>query len=74
MLQNISMALVASLAVLLLIIVFQNRENVETKFLFATVTMPHAALLFITLAIGCAIGALATWSFTARAKKRRETS
>lgn len=47
-----------ALILLVLIVVFQNTEQVETKFLFATITMPRAALLAITLLIGIAAGML----------------
>lgn len=49
----------AILTILLLIVVAQNTEPVETRFLFATLTMPRAALLAITGAIGFAVGLLA---------------
>ena len=41
-----------------LILVFQNTQAVETKFLFMTMTMPRAALLAITMLIGVFIGIL----------------
>ncbi|MGA1790493.1 MAG: lipopolysaccharide assembly protein LapA domain-containing protein [bacterium] len=46
------------LAVLCLIIVLQNTTSVETRFLFVTITMPRAVLLFSTAAIGFALGVL----------------
>jgi uncharacterized integral membrane protein len=46
------------LIVLILVVVFQNRDPVATRFLFATIIMPRAALLTITLLIGVAIGIL----------------
>ena len=49
---------IALLAILVLIIVLQNTENVETKILFMTLTMPRAALLFGTGVIGFVIGLL----------------
>jgi uncharacterized integral membrane protein len=36
--------------------VVQNTETVATRLLFATIEMPRALLLFITLAIGVVIG------------------
>ncbi|QDU83254.1 hypothetical protein Pla163_03520 [Planctomycetes bacterium Pla163] len=44
------------LAVLAVIVVFQNTESVKTELLFATVTMPLALLLFVTLLIGGVCG------------------
>ena len=46
------------LAVLVVVVVLQNTEAVETRLLFATVTMPRAVLLFITALIGFAVGIL----------------
>lgn len=47
---------VAILLVLVVIIVLQNTEAVETKVLFITLSMPRALLLFITLVAGIVIG------------------
>jgi uncharacterized integral membrane protein len=44
------------LVVLAVILILQNTESVETKLLFATVTMPRAILLLVTLAIGFGSG------------------
>lgn len=44
------------LAILVIIVVLQNTESVKTELLFATVTMPRALLLFVTLAIGGVCG------------------
>ena len=46
------------LAVLGIIIVSQNTDTVETRILFATVSMPRAVLLFITTAVGFVLGVL----------------
>ncbi len=48
--------LIAICAVVGLIIVFQNTESVQTKLLFATITMPRALLLGVTMVLGVAIG------------------
>lgn len=49
-----------ALILIVLIVLFQNREPVETRFLFASITMPRAALLGVTLLIGMAAGVLLT--------------
>jgi uncharacterized integral membrane protein len=54
------------LAILVAIIVVQNREPVATHVLFATVVMPHAILLFITAAAGFALGVLFTLSLSTK--------
>ncbi len=50
--------LLAVVGLLVLIVVLQNTEAVETRLLFLTVTMPRAVLLFGTLLIGFALGVL----------------
>ncbi len=62
----------AALILLVLIVVFQNREPVETKFLFASVVMPRAALLGLTMLIGMAVGMLLSLSISKKSpgKKR----
>ena len=47
---------IAIVVLLVVIVVLQNTQQVETKLLFLTMTMPNAALLFGTLVIGFAIG------------------
>ncbi len=59
------------LAVLIVIIALQNTESVETRLLFATVTMPRAILLFTTAAIGFGMGVLTTL-FALRNKAREK--
>jgi putative membrane protein len=54
------------LVAVVLVIVFQNIQPVETKFLFVTVTMPRAALLSITMLIGIAIGILVALGLSVR--------
>jgi len=68
-LTKVKFAVAAILMICAVIIAIQNRESVETKLLFATVTMPRAALLFVTLVIGFAGGVLTTWSIVSRSKK-----
>ena len=59
----------AILALLVLVIVLQNTEAVETKLLFVTVTMPRAALLFGTLIVGFGLGVLCV-AWLGRGKKK----
>lgn len=47
-----------ALLVIVLVVIFQNTEAVDTKFLFVTLTMPRAALLGITMLVGVVIGIL----------------
>ena len=50
---------IAAVTVLVIIIVLQNTQAVETKLLFVTVSMPRAVLLFVTLLAGFALGLVA---------------
>jgi len=50
-------ALIASIAVIV-ILILQNTEEVSTKILFATVSMPRAVLLLVTGGIGFLAGLL----------------
>jgi len=45
--------------ILCLIVILQNTQPVETRFLFLKITMPNAVLLGIALLAGVAIGILA---------------
>lgn len=60
---------IAALTLLVLIVVLQNTQVVETNVLFLTLTMPNAALLFGTLIIGFAIGILTAGHIVSIAKR-----
>jgi uncharacterized integral membrane protein len=57
--SRLKVAAIALISVVTLIVVCQNTQQVETKLLFLTLTLPNAALLFGTLVTGFAIGVLA---------------
>ena len=65
-LKFVAIGLIALLAV---VVVLQNTQNVETKLLFVTLTLPNAALLFATLIIGFAIGVLTAGHIVSNAKR-----
>ena len=46
------------LALLVVIVFFQNREEVQTRILFLTVTTSRAAALGLSFAAGVVVGAL----------------
>lgn len=54
--------------VLVMIIVLQNTEHVETHFLFLSLSMPRAILLFVTFLAGLLIGFLGATISAKRAK------
>ncbi|MBS3765789.1 hypothetical protein KGY71_04635 [Candidatus Bipolaricaulota bacterium] len=64
--KNVKLGFAALVAVVLIIIIFQNLEPVSTRLLFATVKMPRAALLFLTAAAGFSIGLFARFTFFKR--------
>ena len=59
---------IAVIVLIVVIVVLQNTQAVETKLLFLRVTMPNAALLCGTLVIGFAIGVLTAGHIVSRAK------
>ena len=54
--NKIKVAVAAVVAVLAIIVIFQNTEVVETRLLFITVGMPRALLLIVTLLLGVLLG------------------
>ena len=67
--RNFKLVIASLLAILVAIVVVQNREQVATHILFATVMMPHAILLFITAAAGYALGVILTLSLSTKRKQ-----
>ena len=63
---KLKIAAAAVLAVLLVIVIVQNTESVETKLLFVTVTMPRAVLLFLTVLVGFVVGLLTAYSLSGK--------
>lgn len=59
---------------LVLIVILQNTEEVETKLLFVTMNMPRALLLFINLLIGYLLGIVTMAVLKRRAQKTRKAS
>jgi lipopolysaccharide assembly protein A len=68
--NKLKVVAIGVIAVVAMIVVFQNTQAVETKLLFLTVTLPNAALLFGTLIIGFAIGVLTAGHIVSNAKRR----
>ncbi len=54
--NKIKIAAAAVVAILAIIVIFQNTEVVETRLLFITVGMPRALLLIVTLLLGWVLG------------------
>jgi uncharacterized integral membrane protein len=69
--RNLKLITASFLAILVAIIVVQNRDPVATHVLFVTVPMPLAILLFVTAATGFALGVLLTLSLNNRRNQVR---
>ncbi len=50
---------IAGIVILVLVLIFQNMESVDTRLLFATISMPRALLLVIVFGLGFLSGLLA---------------
>jgi uncharacterized integral membrane protein len=61
------------LAALAIVIVLQNTEEVSTRILFFTVTMPRAVLLFVTLLVGFILGMVVATRLDRSAKPKPAT-
>jgi len=67
---KVKVIVLLALLIIVLVIVLQNTEAVETKLVFATVTMPRALLLFTTTIIGFAAGVLVSLSLSKKRQSR----
>ena len=54
--KNIKIILITVVVSLSVVVALQNTQQVETKFLFTTITMPRVLLLLATLTLGFIIG------------------
>jgi uncharacterized integral membrane protein len=54
--KNFKVILIIAVLSLSVIVALQNKQEVETKFLFTTVTMPRVLLLLSTLTLGFFVG------------------
>lgn len=56
--KHVKIAGIVFALIIVVVLILQNTQQVETKILFATIEMPRAVLLFITAALGFAAGVL----------------
>jgi uncharacterized integral membrane protein len=56
-------------SLLALVVSLQNTEAVETKLLFATITMPRVLLLILTFMSGFIVGLIAASQILGRSRK-----
>ena len=59
--------IIPTLVILVIVIVLQNTQAVETKILFMSVTMPRAILLLVTFLLGFAVGIVTAKTLTTKA-------
>ncbi|MFI4897817.1 MAG: lipopolysaccharide assembly protein LapA domain-containing protein [Phycisphaerales bacterium JB059] len=67
--KHVKLAGIAASLIVVVVLILQNTQQVETRILFATIEMPRAVLLFITAALGFAAGVMMTLR---RPRKPRE--
>ncbi|MFH1740345.1 MAG: hypothetical protein ABIH23_15155 [bacterium] len=67
--KKIKGIIVTILATLIVIVILQNIQSVETRILFINITMPRALLLIVTLFVGFGLGVLASDKILRRNKK-----
>jgi len=67
--SKVKLASVAVIALLAVIVIFQNTDVVETKLLFISIQMPRVVLLVGTLLIGFVLGLLAAGRIARRRHK-----
>ena len=59
---------------MVLIIILQNTDPVETKVLWVEITMPRALLLLVTFAVGFGLGYLFFYRRHRKAKEAEESA
>ena len=63
---------IAAVSILVLIVILQNTQSVETKLLFVKITMPRAFLLMLTFLFGFIAGLLATLRLGSKATQKNQ--
>ena len=70
--SRFKMICIAVLTILGVIIILQNTDQVETKILFLSISMPRAILLMGTTLIGFALGILVSFFFQRKDRPPKE--
>ena len=70
--NKVKLFVVALIVVLVVIVIFQNRERDTVTLLFVDVTMPRFAWLAGSLLIGFALGALTPWRWVVGFWKKKK--
>ncbi|MBN1795106.1 MAG: DUF1049 domain-containing protein [Sedimentisphaerales bacterium] len=69
--KNFKIIMISVLVGLVIIVILQNVQSVETRFLFIKVTMPIAVLLLLTFLFGFGAGLLASFTFEDKTNKQK---
>lgn len=69
MMKKIKQFLILIVSCLILIIIFQNLQYVETRILFFTLILPRSVLLLFMVLIGYAMGIVTSFFLKKRKKK-----
>ncbi len=67
--KKFKIIVISVVLLLVLIVILQNTQSVETKLLFAKITMPRAFLLMLTFVFGFIAGLLTTLRLGSKTKK-----
>lgn len=70
--KKLKIIVIAIVLLLSLIVILQNMQPVEMKFIFWMRTLPGAFLLFLTFSLGFIAGLLAALRFEGKSEKKRE--
>ncbi|MHC4324870.1 MAG: lipopolysaccharide assembly protein LapA domain-containing protein [Planctomycetota bacterium] len=70
--KKFKVILIIVVLTLAVVVALQNKQQVETKFLFTTITMPRVLLLLSTLMIGFFIGLITASSLRKKSVKAKE--
>ncbi|MBN2181449.1 MAG: LapA family protein [Sedimentisphaerales bacterium] len=71
--KKFKIILIAVVLLLVLVVILQNTDPVNTKFLFWSFPLPRALLLFLTFMFGFIAGLLAVIRFERKTEKKPET-
>ena len=69
--KNLKMIVIIIVSLLVLVIVLQNTQSVETRLLFVKITMPRAFLLFLTFLFGFIVGTILIVSISGKPQKKK---
>ena len=69
--KNVKIILIILILSLAVVVSLQNKQEVETKFLFTTITMPRVLLLLSTFTLGFFVGLITANIFLKKSGKSK---